>query len=206
MRPIRRTKSWRGAFSLLELLVVIGIIVLLIAVLLPALGAFCRHARSILCMNNLRSHSQAINAYLSDHSDPLLPLAHFRTDLPAGEPGMYGPLADYFTVPLPRVFEDGTVELLPPYHCPLDTQVAAHAGASYTYIVGYFMADYGMADAPNPARQREITAPYEEYPDTPLVSDAGYRGEHRHLAGGKRGEYVVYMDGNVKFKACFRAR
>ncbi|HRQ73927.1 MAG TPA: type II secretion system protein [Phycisphaerales bacterium] len=191
MRNLSRTTPRRGAFSLLELLVVIGLVATLIAILFPALGGVRRQTRSIVCLNNLRSHGQATHAYFSGHSDALLPLAHFLPNMPEGEYGLYGPLAHHLTVPLPRVREDGTCELLAPFHCPLDTTFAAEVGASYLYLAGYFMADYGLAETPNPDRQREITAMYEAYPDTPVVTDR----ERWH--SGRKGQNALLLDGSA---------
>jgi prepilin-type N-terminal cleavage/methylation domain-containing protein/prepilin-type processing-associated H-X9-DG protein len=57
----------RAAFTLVELLVVIGIIALLISMLLPALARARESANSVACMANLRSAGQAMQMYVSEY-------------------------------------------------------------------------------------------------------------------------------------------
>jgi prepilin-type N-terminal cleavage/methylation domain-containing protein/prepilin-type processing-associated H-X9-DG protein len=55
------------AFSLIELIVVIGIIALLIGVLLPALAQARSQSRAVACLSNVRQLSTAVMMYANDH-------------------------------------------------------------------------------------------------------------------------------------------
>jgi len=83
-RPEARSRS-RCGFTLVELLVVIGIIALLISILLPSLSKAREHGNTLKCLSNLRQLGMAAAAYSSANKNFLLPAdvmdQHFATGL-----------------------------------------------------------------------------------------------------------------------------
>jgi prepilin-type N-terminal cleavage/methylation domain-containing protein/prepilin-type processing-associated H-X9-DG protein len=61
----------RQAFTLVELLVVIGIIALLITILLPALGQARRKAQAVACMSNIKQIYTAMQMFAQDNKGQL---------------------------------------------------------------------------------------------------------------------------------------
>jgi prepilin-type N-terminal cleavage/methylation domain-containing protein/prepilin-type processing-associated H-X9-DG protein len=77
--PHPRTHRGRSAFTLVELLVVIGIIGLLISILMPALSKARQASRTTACLSNLRQMGAAWNIYLSENKAHL-PYYIWRTN------------------------------------------------------------------------------------------------------------------------------
>ena len=144
-----KTDNWvatRGAtrgqgFTLLEVLVVIGIIAVLLAILLPGLSSARESARRTVCVAHLKHIGVGLVAYGADHREraPSI-MAPMGTTAPRtliSRTGRYTNLG--------LLLEDGGVEDPVVFRCPsqkqfafnsnLDLFPAATIGASYAYAV-----------------------------------------------------------------------
>ncbi|MHC5109930.1 MAG: hypothetical protein ACYTHJ_08640 [Planctomycetota bacterium] len=70
------TPGVHQAFSILELLVVVGVLMLVLGILLPSLNDARKKAQRVTCLSNQRQIALAIQAYAQDYQDRL-PIAHY---------------------------------------------------------------------------------------------------------------------------------
>jgi prepilin-type N-terminal cleavage/methylation domain-containing protein len=79
-REHRDRRAASPAFTIIEMMVVIGIISLLIAILLPTVRTARRHARLTTCVSIVRSQALMLTMYTDDHLGRLPPRVVWRTD------------------------------------------------------------------------------------------------------------------------------
>src|SRR5215475_13508216 len=111
------------AFSLIELLVVIAIIVILAAMLLPALNRGKMRAKQIQCVNNMREMGLAFNSFAHDHDSrfPMQVSTNAGGAMEYIQRGYATPAEFYFTF---RIFQSISNELVSAKHlvCASDTR------------------------------------------------------------------------------------
>jgi len=164
------------AFTLLELLVVIGIIALLAALLLPALTRAREAGRATACLSNLRQLGLAIQLYTQDYNNrlPIMrdqPAGASATNEPAGPDRV---LAPYL----------GNKKIL---RCPSDANnLFETTGSSYSWNS---LLNNQPAD-----RLTVLNLPFQPH-QMPLMFDK----EAFHATRGEgKGINFLYADGHIK--------
>jgi prepilin-type processing-associated H-X9-DG protein len=197
----RSVRCRGGGFSVLELLVVIGIISMLAALLFPAFLTVRGKARQVVCASNLHQIGLSVSMYVQDN-DGLYPRAVDAVDRAA--PQGWAAFPD-FAADIPRM---GMLhEVLQPYiqspqlfACPADTGFGVHDfypvtmnafpssyekyGTSYIYRTGIAARRAGDAS---------ITAPSQI---NVLLDSAGYW--HGTLLPLAQRYNVLFADGHVR--------
>lgn len=99
---VRRSRNACSAFTLVELLVVIGIIALLISILLPALAKARQSAATVQCASNLRQIGFACSLYVNDNKGYFPPLVTFGSWSDPSQYWVYPYWPDYLAKYLPH--------------------------------------------------------------------------------------------------------
>ena len=138
----------------MELLVVISIIALLVAILLPALGAARKSAQRAACLSNLRQIGVVETAYAVDHDNQFIRRVQFDLDVVWYDANQHA-IAVGTTDIRPALLDYGQDAAL--YYCPEDADRQPPDGQSFwshpnaaREQIGYYLLA-GMIEAPNSA-------------------------------------------------------
>lgn len=128
----------RRAFTLVELLVAIGIIALLLGILLPALGAAREAGRTVACGSNMRQVGQAIVMYAGDNGQRV-PFGAWEVEGPQRFTTWDDLLAPYLGTTLTDAEADAdyTPRDIPVVRCPAD-------GLDRIWAARNFARSYGI--------------------------------------------------------------
>ena len=138
----------KKAFTIIELIVTIVIIVLLISMILPSLYSARQLAKGKTCLNNLKNIQLSITMYAADYKD--LPDA-FLVETEVSSSNLSSKIESYICSPPPKPKEKKGV-----WACPFDPDPWETVGGSYLYT-------------PFILRQNYSIPPFQIYENCPLV-------------------------------------
>jgi prepilin-type N-terminal cleavage/methylation domain-containing protein/prepilin-type processing-associated H-X9-DG protein len=205
----------RNAFTLIELLLVIGIIAALISILLPAIAAARRSAQCVQCQSNLRTIGQALHAYAGENHGWLypVPVPLFGLDVAPNlrwpavvfkVPAATGPLP-YDPASFTRMPEDPITFPVKPYTpavliCPAEGNDLKE---EHTYLLNGHLGDRGFRLGNRDLAGRspaEVVLAGEKYPrerDYFLERQEFNRLVDAYRHGRTKGSNYLFIDGHV---------
>ncbi|HEY8932337.1 MAG TPA: DUF1559 domain-containing protein [Rariglobus sp.] len=204
-------RSSRRAFTLTEILTVLGILGILIALLLPMIGKARASARLSACNSNLRQVGIALLSYAGDHRQ-VLPATITPDD-------RAHPNATYLRPWSQVLIDQGFITDPTIYKCPADTVNTLTTGTrSYAYCEPAMSNGVGGA-VPRPTLLTAVKEPARQYMLTEWHDDGNayyltsWSGAHEDIIGPNSvspthadgGRYFLFMDGHVEWRTQERA-
>ena len=196
-KPNRRHRQgFPRGFTLVELLVVIGIIAVLLGLLLPAIGRAREQARRAKCLANLRSIGQQMFAYANENRDRL---PNGNPPYTWVDPGG----ADRVMVQFAEDLKAAGV-----FHCPSDkndepTEIqnavqntVSSARVSYEFYSLFFAPEYG----PRLAKMKGRAPLAWDLDGGPRDSNLQAKGPSPDENHGPSGGNVLFSDGHAEWK------
>jgi prepilin-type N-terminal cleavage/methylation domain-containing protein/prepilin-type processing-associated H-X9-DG protein len=202
----------RAGFSLIELLVAIGIVGVLLAILLPVLSKVRQQATAVRCAANLQQVGQAFTAYLIDsrqlafwrgqdiNTEGMDWYVHGGQETGNGHVGQGGLFNRFQPRPL-NPYVGGNLEV---FRCPSDTDVAAWVptGLSHFEWVGtsYLFNAVGTPGTPTRPDRGLSGVRFSRLRDTArliLFAETGFMYRAQWHARGKVN--VCLADGHVAY-------
>ncbi|HTV61175.1 MAG TPA: prepilin-type N-terminal cleavage/methylation domain-containing protein [Verrucomicrobiae bacterium] len=138
----------RRGFTLLELLVVIGVIAVLAALLLPALSAAKKRAAQAACINDMKQLGMGMRMYIDDNHDTFPGMASEHSGFQAADWIYWRTNSAFPQVqqsPIVLALADTSPKL---FRCPLDTDDSARLAEGTTdpangpYFYSYSLTSY----------------------------------------------------------------
>jgi prepilin-type N-terminal cleavage/methylation domain-containing protein/prepilin-type processing-associated H-X9-DG protein len=180
------SRTPRGGFTLVEMLVVIGIIGIVVSMVVPAIGTVQAEAHSTQCLSNLRQIHTAIQSHRAVNND-LLPLAAM----------LQGDAVNPDFIRLAERLDPIISKASEVWLCPADqTQDSQEIGTSYYYSAGGWML-FEVASIAEPRRvARIITQRYDSgfLRTFPVSADSNIYHEY----GSRYPANAVFIDGHAR--------
>ncbi len=203
----------RRAFTIVELLAVVGILLILAGLLFPVIGSAKRSAQARVCAANLAQASHAINLYAID-ADGIFPAAKDCPDLLI--PGSQSPRVAGFPMLVDAVFPYSKSRAI--FRCPQDTGAAVYerlfpsalalapsafaaCGMSYEYRTELGLEAISDTRLEHPAEVNVLVdlAGYWHGSTRALTARDNFDGYSENVPGYRYN--VAYADGHVRIVA-----